>query len=79
VADPGYRRDAESWSLRVKGGLNYKPEKATRTVDLARAGLNGAKTYSVTDLWSDAVTSATGKVSVELDGLQATILRLTVK
>lgn len=66
--------DGDAYYLAV---FNYQPEIATKIINLARAGLNGTAEYHVTDLWSGAAGSVQGSVSVPLEGLGATILRLT--
>ena len=56
--------------------FNFTSSAATQTVDLARAGLNGATAYTVTDLWTGATSSATGTLSASLGVNGAALLQL---
>ena len=57
--------------------FNYDPANPlTEQINLGRAGLNSANTYSVTDLWSGSTSSATGTLTVNLGVAQSTILLL---
>lgn len=56
--------------------FNYSGSSVTKTINLARAGLNGTTTYSVTDLWSNAATTATGNLVVTLGPAESTLVRL---
>jgi hypothetical protein len=68
-------RDGSIWYLAV---FNYTPEKAVHTVDLSRAGMDPQRTYFVKDLWDGTEKKAIETLTVELEGQQATILRLTM-
>ncbi|MFF2090581.1 alpha-galactosidase [Paenibacillus sp. NPDC058174] len=46
------------------------------SVSLSRAGLNGSQTYTVTDLWTGAVTTAQGTLSVALQPYQSKLVKL---
>jgi hypothetical protein len=57
--------------------FNYDTNlSAAKTVDLSRAGLKGNTNYSVTDLWTNATTSATGSLSFTLNPGESTIVKL---
>jgi alpha-galactosidase len=56
--------------------FNFGSGQVTRTVDLARAGLQANKTYAVTDLWSNATSTATGTLSVPLDPTFSKLFKL---
>jgi hypothetical protein len=56
--------------------FNFGASAVTRPVDLARAGLSAATSYSVTDLWSGATSTATGTLNVSLDAGFARIFAL---
>jgi Alpha galactosidase C-terminal beta sandwich domain len=56
--------------------FNFTSAAVTQAVDLGRAGLDAATTYTVTDLWSGATSSATGTLSVSLDVDGAKLLKL---
>ena len=57
--------------------FNYDGSKAsTQTIDLGRAGLSSSSSYTVTDLWTGATSSATGSVTVNLNPAESTILQL---
>jgi hypothetical protein len=49
----------------------------TRSIDLSRAGLDGAVIYSARDLWSGARVTAKGTLPVRLDAGASTIFELT--
>ncbi|HEY8073268.1 MAG TPA: hypothetical protein VIF62_04145 [Labilithrix sp.] len=49
---------------------------ATKSIDLARAGLDPNGTYTVTDLWAGTTTSAKGTLSIALAAGESKILRL---
>lgn len=66
------RQDGMIWRL---GVFNYTGNPTNETVSLANAGLP-AGTYAVTDLWSGAVSSATGLLSVSLNAKQAKLFSL---
>jgi alpha-galactosidase len=52
-------------------------QAATRTVDLARAGLSATKTYAVTDLWTgESLPAAHGTLAVALAPGEAKLLSL---
>jgi hypothetical protein len=56
--------------------FNYGTSAVTETIDLARAGLDKARTYAVSDLWSGAASTATGMLSVSLDAESAKLFAL---
>ena len=57
--------------------FNYDGSNAsTQTIDLVRAGLSSSSSYTVTDLWTGATSSATGSVTVKLNPAESTILQL---
>ncbi|MDB6017897.1 MAG: hypothetical protein JWR19_2386 [Pedosphaera sp.] len=56
--------------------FNYTTGSATVSVNLARAGLSGTKSYTVKDLWTGSTTSATGTLSVTLSGSQSKLYLL---
>jgi hypothetical protein len=67
-------RDGHAWYLAV---FNYDSKApATASVDLGRAGLDAARPYHVTDLWSGRQWDALGSLSAALRPAESTILRL---
>lgn len=82
AADAFVLQDGATHYLAV---FNFGTQEATRTIDLARAGLSGSMEYKVSELWSggkngggsSAIFAATARQSVlvRLGGAQATILR----
>ena len=56
--------------------FNFGSSTETRTIDLGRAGLDGARTYAVTSVWDGAASAATGTVSVTVASRAATLLKL---
>jgi hypothetical protein len=56
--------------------FNFSGKGVTHNVDLARLGLDAARTYSVTDLWSGQSWSVRGSLQVGLDKDFARLLRL---
>lgn len=51
---------------------------AEKTVDLARAGLNGGKTYSTLDLWTGEKGTAAGTLTLKLQPAESRLLKLTL-
>jgi alpha-galactosidase len=47
--------------------FNFTTASANRTIDLARVGLDGTKTYSVTDLWTGSTSTAKGTATLQVD------------
>jgi alpha-galactosidase len=56
--------------------FNFSGRAGSRTIDLARAGLDPGRSYTVTDLWTGAVSTARGSLGVSLDTDAATLLQL---
>jgi hypothetical protein len=56
--------------------FNFSGSAATKTIDLSRAGLDGARSYAVTDLWSGATSSASGTLQLAVDAGAAKLLQL---
>ncbi|HEY2510436.1 MAG TPA: hypothetical protein VGI39_06260 [Polyangiaceae bacterium] len=56
--------------------FNYTTSAVTKAIDLTRAGLNGSKSYAVTDLWTGAGSTAQGTLSVAVDAGSAKLLML---
>jgi hypothetical protein len=56
--------------------FNFGSANETMSIDLSRAGLDGSKTYSVTDVWTGDLSSANGTLSVELDTDYGKLLKL---
>ncbi|MGO8991813.1 MAG: alpha-galactosidase [Polyangiaceae bacterium] len=57
--------------------FNFTTSTVTQSVSLARAGLNGGQSYSVTDLWTGATSTAKGTMPVSLPGGYARLFSLT--
>jgi alpha-galactosidase len=56
--------------------FNFSSSAATKSVSLARIGLDATHAYSVQDMWTSATTSATGTLSVAVDSNSANLLHL---
>jgi len=56
--------------------FNFSGGSVTKSINLVRAGLDGARTYGVTDLWSGATSAARGTLTVTLDRYYAKLLQL---
>ena len=56
--------------------FNFGTAAVTRPIDLARAGLDASRSYSATDLWSNATTQVQGTMSVSLAPGFARLYRL---
>ena len=56
--------------------FNFGTVAVTRSIDLGRAGLDAARTYTATDLWSNAATQVHGSLPVSLDPGFARLYRL---
>ena len=56
--------------------FNFTSAATTKSVDLARAGLNATKVYSVTDVWTGTNTLTTGTLSVPLDSAFSKLFEL---
>jgi hypothetical protein len=56
--------------------FNFGGSATTKTVSMARAGLDPQKTYTVTDLTTGTTSTATGNLSVPLDATDAKVLSL---
>jgi hypothetical protein len=56
--------------------FNYTTSTTTVSVNLARAGLSGTKSYTVKDLWTGSTTSASGTLSVTLSSSQSKLYLL---
>jgi hypothetical protein len=56
--------------------FNFGNSAVNRSIDLGRAGLDGAHSYAVTDLWSGATSTATGQLNVALDATSAKLIQL---
>jgi alpha-galactosidase len=59
--------------------FNYTRANALKTIDLQRAGITGAASYTVTDLWSDVQTTAGDSLAVNLGPAQSVIYKISVK
>jgi len=66
-------RDGSSTYLAL---FNFSGSAVTRSVSLARAGLDPARIYTVTDLWTGATWTAHGTLDVPLDRDYAKLLQL---
>ena len=66
-------KDKDAYYLAV---FNYDKSPAAKTVDLARAGLKAGTAYKVTDLWTNAGSSVTGQLAVQLEGTESKLFRL---
>jgi alpha-galactosidase len=69
------RPDGSTWLIAV---FNYTTNATNETVSFPRAGLP-AGAYTVTDLWSGSVSSATNSMAVSLNESQARLFRLTAQ
>ena len=68
---------AQSGSTYYLAVFNYDGANATTiSIDLGHAGLNGAATYKVTDLWTGAASSASGSLNINLNAGESTIVTL---
>lgn len=76
AADIFVLKDKRDYYLAV---FNYTNSTVTKTVDLARAGISGAASYTVTDLWTNASKQASGQLTVSLDGAQSVLYKITPK
>jgi hypothetical protein len=56
--------------------FNFGGGRTTRSIDLARAGLDGGRTYGVLDVWTGETWTVRGTLKVGLDGHGARLLRL---
>ena len=56
--------------------FNYSGSAAVKVVDLSRAGLNPQQTYSVVDLETGTQSTATGNLSISLQGTDAKVVAL---
>ena len=56
--------------------FNFSGSGVTKSINLPRAGLSGARAYRVTDLWTGETWSAQGTVSVAVAGGYARLLQL---
>jgi alpha-galactosidase len=63
-------------SVTYLGVFHFTPNAETLAIDLARAGLNAAQAYTVTDLWTGATSSATGILDLAVTGNAAKLLQL---
>ncbi|MGI4789975.1 MAG: alpha-galactosidase [Janthinobacterium lividum] len=60
------------------GVFNYSPSSpVTKHLDFSRLGLSPSAHYRVYDLWTRQISSAHGKLSVDLEAGSSTLLRLT--
>jgi autotransporter-associated beta strand protein len=69
------RQDGATWYIAV---FNYTSSTASRTVDLARAGLP-AGNYVVSNLWDGTTSTANGSLNVSLNPKQSKLFRLDVR
>jgi hypothetical protein len=56
--------------------FNFSGNRVTKSINLSRAGLSGARAYAVTDLWTGESWTAQGTVNVAVDGDFARLLEL---
>jgi hypothetical protein len=56
--------------------FNFSGAPVTRTLSLARAGLEPRRLYSVTDLWSGETSTAQGTLTVALEQDSAKLFQL---
>lgn len=56
--------------------FNFTGSDATEAIDLTRAGLSATQTYTVTDLWTGATSSATGMLGVDVASDDAKLLTI---
>jgi hypothetical protein len=56
--------------------FNFSGSGVTKSINLPRAGLSGARAYRVTDLWTGETWSAQGTASVTVAGGYARLLQL---
>ncbi|MFC4810375.1 carbohydrate-binding protein [Paenibacillus sp. GCM10023250] len=73
AADAFVLKDKNTYYLAV---FNYAKTAAGKTIDLARAGLNGAASYKATDLWTNAVSTASGQLTVQLGAAESKLFKL---
>jgi alpha-galactosidase len=74
AADAFVMNDEESFYIAV---FNYSSVPVSKTINLARAGLDGNTIYKLTDLWTGAVSQAQGTLNVALDPMESKLIRLS--
>ncbi|WP_051236393.1 carbohydrate-binding protein [Paenibacillus pinihumi] len=68
-------KDGNDYYLAV---FNFTHSPVTKTVNLARAGISGASSYTVQDLWTNATTQHSGgQLSVQLGAAQSKLFKIT--
>lgn len=74
AADAFVLQDGSAYYLAL---FNYSLTSArTVSLSLARAGLSGSATYTVSDLWSGTTSTASGTLNVQLAAGQSKLLKL---
>jgi hypothetical protein len=74
VADTFVLNDNGTFYLAV---FNFSASSsATKSINLARAGLNGSTTYTVTDQWGGSISSAAGTLNVTLGAKESKLYKL---
>ncbi|WP_219838393.1 carbohydrate-binding protein [Paenibacillus sp. R14(2021)] len=73
AADTFVLKDKDGYYLAV---FNYGKTPVSKTIDLARAGLDGSTSYKLTDLWTNASAEAKGQLTVQLEGMESKLYRL---
>ncbi|MBD2867996.1 carbohydrate-binding protein [Paenibacillus arenilitoris] len=76
AADVFVLKDKKDYYLAV---FNYTFDAATKTVDLARAGILGASEVTVTNLWTNKPVKAKEQLTVSLEGAQSMLYKITAK
>ncbi|WP_342663462.1 carbohydrate-binding protein [Paenibacillus harenae] len=74
AADLFILQDKKNYYLAV---FNYTNESVTKTVDLERAGIPGASEVTLTDLWTNTSGKAKGQLTVNLEGAQSMLYKIT--
>jgi alpha-galactosidase len=72
---------ADVYAMSIPGStflavFNFGSGSTTKSISLARAGLDPSHSYWVQDMWTSATTNATGTLSVSVDGNSAALLHL---
>lgn len=76
AADTFVLKDGSDYYLAV---FNYSASApADKTVDLGRAGLDAAETYTLQDLWTGETSSVTGSWTLALQPAESKLVKLTV-
>ncbi|RED61835.1 carbohydrate-binding protein [Cohnella lupini] len=73
AADAFILKDKNAYYLAV---FNFGKTPIGKTVDLARAGLNGTAIYTATDLWTNTASTASGQLTVQLEGMESKLILL---